>query len=240
MMIEALIAGVRDPETLAEMAKARLRHKLPELRRALDGRFDDHHASMCSELLGRIDHLDLVIDHLDTKVDVAMEPYADQRDRLDTIPGVGKRAAEVIIAEIGVDMGCFPTSAHLASWAGMCPGNRESAGKHFSGRTRKADPWLRGMLAECGWAARSTKNTYLAAQFWRIAGRRGREKACLAVGHSILVIAWHILSTPGETYRDLGGDWFDRRRDPKAEQQRLIRRLHQLGLNVTVNPPNAA
>ena len=239
MMIEALIAGVRDPEVLAEMAKMRLRHKLPELRRALDGRFDEHHGAMCAALLGRIDHLDGVIDHLNGKVDAAMTPFADQRDRLATIPGVAKRAAEVIIAEIGVDMSCFPTSAHLASWAGMCPGNRESAGKHFSGRTRQADPWLRGMLAECGWAARRTKNTYLAAQFWRIAGRRGREKACLAVGHSILVIAWHILSTPGETYRELGGDYFDRHRDPQVEQRRLIRRLEKLGLQITVTAPVA-
>jgi transposase len=240
-MIEALIAGVRDPQALADLAKASLRRKLPELRRALDGRFDDHHAALCAELLRRLDHLDATIDRLNDRVDVAMAPYADQRDRLTTIPGVGKRATEVIIAEIGVDMRCFPTSAHLASWAGMCPGNRESAGKHFSGRTRKADPWLRGMLAECGWAARRTRNTHLAAQFWQIAGRRGKEKACLAVGHSILVIAWHLLSTPGETYRELGGDWFTRhRRSPESEQRRLIRRLQALGLHVTVKPAPAA
>lgn len=237
MMIEALIAGVRDPEVLAEMAKARMRRKIPELRRALVGRFNEHHAALLSELLGRLDALDTTIAHLDARVDVLMAPYADQRDQLDTIPGVAKRAAEIIIAEIGVDMTVFPTSGHLASWAGMCPGNRESGGKRLSGRTRKADPWLRGILAECGWAARRTKNTYLAAQFWQIAGRRGKEKACLAVGHSILVIAWHLLSTPGETYHELGGDWFTRhRRDPEAEQRRLIRRLEALGLKVLVQP----
>lgn len=236
-MIRALIVGERDPEVLAELAKAKLRWKLSELRRALVGRFNDHHAALLGELLGRIESLDATIDRLDTRVDELMAPYADHRDRLDTIPAVGKRAAEVIIAEIGVDMSVFPTSGHLASWAGMCPGNRESGGKRLSGRTRKADPWLRGILAECGWAARRTKNTYLAAQFWQIAGRRGKEKACLAVGHSILVIAWHILSTPGETYHDLGGDWFARhRRSPESEQKRLIRRLEALGLKVLVEP----
>jgi transposase len=239
-MIEALVSGVRDPEVLAQMAKARMRRKIPELRRALVGRFNEHHAAMLGELLGRLDALDATIANLDARVDVLMTPYADQRDRLDTIPAVGKRAAEVIIAEIGVDMTVFPTSAHLASWAGMCPGNKESGGKRLSGRTRKADPWLRGMLAECGWAARRTRGTYLAAQFWQIAGRRGREKACLAVGHSILVIAWHLLSTPGETYRELGPDWFARhRRSPESEQRRLIRRLEALGLKVTVEPTAA-
>lgn len=239
-MIEALIAGQRDPEVLADLALVRMRRKIPELRRALVGRFNDHHAALLTELLGRLDALDATIDHLNARVDVLMEPYADQRDRLDTIPAVGKRAAEIIIAEIGVDMSVFPTSAHLASWAGMCPGNRESGGKRLSGRTRKADPWLRGLLAECGWAARRTKNTYLAAQFWQIAGRRGKEKACLAVGHSILVIAWHLLSTPGETYRELGPDWFTRhRRNPESEQRRLIRRLEALGLKITVEPAAA-
>lgn len=160
---------------------------------------------------------------------------------MSTIPGVGKRAAEVIVAEIGVDMSRFPTSGHLASWAGMCPGNSESAGKHLSGRTRKGNPWLSGLLTECGWAARRTKDTYLAAQFWQIARRRGKEKAAVAVGHSILVIAWHLLSEPGATYRDLGGDFFARRLDPERRKRQLLRQLEVLGLAVTVEPaPTAA
>lgn len=233
-MLEALIAGVRDPQTLAELARGKMRPKVPLLAQALQNRFDDHHAAWCREILTRLDDFDATIDRLDARIDELMAPYANQRDQLVTIPGVGKRAAEVIIAEIGVDMSRFPTSAHLASWAGMCPGNRESAGKQSSGRTRQANPWLRGLLTQCGWAARRTKNTYLAAQFWQIAARRGKEKACLAVGHTILVIAWHLLSTPGAAYHDLGGDWFTRRRDPQAEQRRLLRRLEALGLKITV------
>lgn len=238
-MLEALIAGQRDPQTLAELARGRMRPKVPVLAQALQGRFGDHHAAWCREILTRLDDLDASIDRLNTRVDQLMAPYAAQRDQLDTIPAVGKRAAEVIIAEIGVDMTRFPTSAHLASWAGMCPGNRESAGKQRSGRTRQANPWLRGMLTECGWAARRTKDTYLAAQFWQIAARRGKEKACLAVGHSILVTTWHLLSTPGATYQDLGGDWFTRRKSPQAEQRRLLKRLEALGLKITVEPDAA-
>lgn len=234
-MIEALIAGVRDPDVLAEMAKAKLRHKLPELRRALAGHFRAHHAAMLTEALARLDGLSEAISRLDDKLDAAMVPFTDQRDRLITIPGVAKRAAEVIIAEIGVDMSSFPTSAHLASWAGMCPGNNESAGKRFSGRTRRADPWLKGLLTECGWAASRTK-TYLGAQWRQLARRRGKEKANIAVGHSILVIAWHLLSTPGATFEDLGADYFTRRLDPAAEQRRLVRRLEALGLRVTLEP----
>lgn len=233
-MLEALIAGVRDPQALAELARGKMRPKMPVLAQALHGRFNDHHAAWCREILTRLDDFDATIDRLDSRIDELMTAYAGQRDQLVTIPGVGKRTAEVIIAEIGVDMSRFPTSAHLASWAGMCPGNRESAGKQRSGRTRQANPWLRGLLTQCGWAARRTKNTYLAAQFWQIAARRGKEKACLAVGHSILVIAWHLLSTPGAAYQDLGGDWFTRRKDPQAEQRRLLRRLEALGLKITV------
>ncbi|MGQ0804989.1 MAG: IS110 family transposase [Actinomycetota bacterium] len=235
-MLDALIAGERDPQVLAEKALGKMRRKVPELRDALAAsRFRAHHAVMLGEHLAHVDHLDAAIARLDTQVDEVMAPFLAPRDRLATIPGVAKRAAEVIIAEIGADMSQFPTAGHLASWAGMCPGNNESAGKHHSGRTRKGDPWLSGLLTECGWAASYTKDTYLAAQFWQIARRRGKEKAAVAVGHSILVIAWHILHDQ-TTYQELGGDWFDRRRDPIAQQKRLVRQLQALGLRVTVEP----
>lgn len=238
-MLDALIAGERDPEILSDKAKGKLRRKLPELRLALaSSRFRPHHGLMLGEHLAHLDHLDAAIDRLDAQVDVVIDPFAAQRDRLATIPGVGKLGAEVIIAEIGVDMSRFPTSAHLASWAGMCPGNNESAGKHHSGRTTQGDPWLSGLLTECGWAASYTKDTYLAAQFWQIARRRGKDKAAVAVGHTILVIAWHVLRDQ-VTYSELGGDWFDRRRDPVAQQKRLIRQLQALGLRVTVEPAAA-
>jgi transposase len=193
---------------------------------------------MLTEALARLDGLSEAICRLDDKLDIAMAPFTDQRDRLITIPGVAKRAAEVIIAEIGVDMSCFPTSAHLASWAGMCPGNNESAGKRFSTRTGRADPWLKGILTECGWAASRTK-TYLGAQWRQLARRRGKERANIAVGHSILVIAWHLLSTPGATFDDLGADYFTRRHDPAVEQARLVRKLEALGLRVTLEPLTA-
>ena len=236
-MIDALIAGERDPGALAELARGRLRAKIPQLREALAAsRFREHHAVMLGEHLAHLDHLDVAIDRLDQRIDAVMAPFSDRRERLQTIPGVGRRAAEVIIAEVGVDMSRFPTAAHLASWAGMCPGKNESAGKHLSGKTRKGDPWLSGLVTECGWAARRTKGTYLAAQFWQIARRRGQERAAVAVGHSILVIAWHILAGEAVTYAELGGDYFARRHDPTRRQRQLLRQLEQLGLKVTVEP----
>lgn len=235
-MLEALVAGARDPEVLAEMARGRLRRRIPELRRALDGAFDAHHGAMVAAHLERVDALDAAIMALDERVDEAMAPWSDQRDRLQSIPGVGKLAAEVIIAETGADMGRFPTAAHLASWAGMCPGNRESAGKHKPGRLRHGDPWLRGVLTECGWSARRTRGTYLAARFWNIAGRRGKERAAVATGHSILIAAWHILADPSATYQDLGPDWFARRATPEARTRHLVRQLQALGHQVLLQP----
>ena len=239
-MIDALIAGERDPAALAELARGRLRAKIPHLREALGAsRFREHHPVILGEHLSHLDHLDVAIDRLDQRIDAVMAPFSERRDRLETIPGVGRRAAEVILAEVGVDMSRFPTAAHLASWAGMCPGNNESAGKYLSGKTRKGDPWLSGLVTECGWAARRTKGTYLAAQFWQIARRRGQERAAVAVGHSILVIAWHILAEEAVTYAELGGDYFTRRHDPTRRQRQLLRQLEQLGLKVTVEPTAA-
>jgi transposase len=169
---------------------------------------------MLAQHLGRIDDLDASIAQIDKRFDELMASFADARDRLMSIPGVGKRAAEIIIAETGADMAHFPTPEHLASWAGMCPGNNRSAGRNFSGRTPAGNAWLSGTLTECGWSAGRARSTYLGAQFWHIARRRGQTRAAVAVGHSILVIAWHILSRPEETYRDLGPDYFTRRVAP--------------------------
>lgn len=238
-MIEALIAGERDPAVLAELAKGRMRAKIPELVRALDGRFQQHHAVLLRLHLDHIDHLDATIATIDAQIDQLMVPFGDVRARLQTIPGVGRKVADVIIAETGADMGRFPDAGHLASWAGVCPGHHESAGKRSSGRTRRADVWLQSALVEAAWAAARTKDTYLSAQFWRLAGRIGKKKAAMAVAHSILVIAYHIMANPDEVYTDLGSDYFTRRNNPDTRRDRLVRTLTDLGYHVQLTPAAA-
>jgi transposase len=239
-MIEALIAGERDPAVLAEMAKTRMRSKIPELVRALDGRFDAHHAAQLRQLLDHIDWLDAAICDLDERVEQLAADHADVITRLQTIPGVGRRTAEVIVAETGADMSRFPSSAHLASWAGLCPGHHESGGKRRSGRTRPGDVWLADALTEAAWAAARSTDTYLAAKFRRVAGPKRddqrRKKAAVAVAHKLLVIAYAIMATPGETYHELGGDWFTKHDDPERRKTRLIAQLHKLGYDVTLTP----
>jgi transposase len=231
-MLDALVGGERDAEVLAELARGRLRSKRPALRRALRGRFGEHHAVLIRLALAHLDQLDAAIAELDARVDEVMGPFAAARDRLDTIPGVGKRAAEVIIAEIGVDMTVFPTAGHLASWAGRCPGNNVTGGKRRSGKTTDGNRWLADILTECAWAVARTRDTYLSAQFWRLARRIGKKKAAVAVGHSILVIAWHLLANDCD-YQDLGGDYFTRR-DTDRHRQRLTQQLEALGYRVTL------
>ena len=237
-MIDALIAGQRDPEVLAEMAKGRMRKKIPQLHDALAGRFNEHHALLCAAMLARIDQADATVDSLTDRIDELLDPYEAAVSLLVTIPGVARRTAQVILAEIGADMSRFPTAGHLASWAGMCPGNNESAGKHRSGHTRHGSKWLRKALIEAGQAAARTKDTYLAAQYAQIRGRRGPQRAAVAVGHSILIIAWHLLST-GETYNDLGNDYFETRRNSPARQRRLVAQLEAMGHRVTLEPAAA-
>lgn len=234
-MIDALIAGQRDPEALAEMAKGRMRSKIPALQDALAGRFSEHHGLLCRAMLARIDQADATVDALSARIDELLDPYEAAVSLLVMIPGVARRSAQVILAEIGADMSRFPTAGHLASWAGMCPGNNESAGKHRSGHTRHGSTWLRRALIEAAQAAARTKDTYLAAQYAQIRSRRGPQRAAVAVGHSILVIAWHLLST-GEPYQDLGNDYFNRRRNTTARQRRLVAQLEAMGHRVTLEP----
>ena len=234
-MIDALIAGQRDPAVLADMAKGRMRSKIPELQDALAGRFNEHHALLCRAMLARVDQADATIAELTDRIVELQHPHEAAVALLVGIPGVSYRTAQVILAEIGTDMSRFPTAGHLASWAGMCPGNNESAGKRGSGRTRHGDKWLRIALVEAGQAAGRSKNTYLSAQYHRIRGQRGPSRAAVAVGHSILVICWHLLST-GETYTDLGGDYFDKRRNSPARERRLIAQLEAMGHKVTLEP----
>jgi transposase len=233
-MLRALLAGERDPKVLAELARGRLRNKLPELRQALQGRFSAHHALLVRLALEHVEQLERSIAELDAEVDRVIAPFAQARDRLDTITGVGKRAAETIVAEIGTDMSVFPTAGHLASWAGRCPGNNITGGKRRSGRTRQGNRWLGEVLVECAWAAARTRDTYLAAQFWRLARRIGKKKAAVAVGHSILVLAWHLLAGDCD-YADLGGDFFARR-DSDRTRQRAVAQLQALGYQVTLEP----
>jgi transposase len=233
-MLRALVAGESDPQVLAALARGRLRAKTPQLREALEGRFTAHHALLVRLALEHLEQLERSVTELDAEVDRLMGPFATERDHLDTIPGVGKRAAECLIAEIGVDMSAFPSADHLASWAGVCPGNNITGGKRRSGKTRKGDVWLADVLTECAWAAARTRNTYLAAQFWRLARRIGKKKAAIAVGHSMLVIAWHLLARDCD-YLDLGGDYFARR-DTDRARQHAVAQLQALGYEVTLQP----
>jgi transposase len=237
-MLEALIGGERDPEAMAQMALTRMRPKIPELRQALVGRFNDHHALMLRMHLDHVDQLRSMVERLDEEVDRLMAPFDEPATHLLTVPGIGKRVAEVIVAEIGVDMTRFPSAAHLASWVGLCPGNDESAGKRRSGRARKGDSALRTALCEAAWAASHGKDNYLAAQFRhfrRRFGTKGETKAIFAVAHTMVVIIWHVLGNDCD-YQDLGSDFFERRLNAESRKRRLVRELEALGHRVTLEP----
>jgi len=233
-MLEGLMAGETDTALLADLAMGTLRAKIPQLRRALQGRFAPHQRFLIAQQLAHIDALDVSIEAVTAEIDERMRPFADEVERLDSIPGVGTIAAHEIIAEIGVDMTKFGTPQRLASWTKMCPGVNESGGKRRSGRTGKGDRWLRATLVQAAHAAGRGK-TYLASQYHRLAGRRGAKKAAVAVGHSILVIAYHILDNPGMTYQDLGANYLDERRKQRLTHN-LVKRLQGLGFYVTLEP----
>lgn len=232
-MVEALIAGERDPQALAELSKSRMRAKKDQLAVALSGRFDAHHGVVARQILDHIAFLDASITHLTAEIVERIAPFEPAIALLCQIPGWGRTTAEVFIAETGGDMSVFPTPGQLAAWSGMAPGSHESAGKRRAVGTNHGNRWLGRALIESARAAGRTKTTYLGAQYRRLAARRGPNRASVAVAHSMVVSAWHMLST-GETYRELGADYFILRNDPDRQARRLTRQLEHLGFAVTV------
>lgn len=231
-MLEDLVAGRTDAESLAELARGQLRQKRPQLEAALRGIIGPHQRFLLQSQLRHLDFLEQEVACLNEEIARRMRPFEGALQLLDTIPGIGRRSGEQVLAEIGVDMSRFPTSAHLASWARICPGNNESAGKRRSGRTGNGNPWLRETLVEAAWAASRTRHTYLAAQYRRLAARRGGKRALVAVAHFILVIIYHLLRD-GTVYQELGGNYFDERQR-EATVRRSVRRIECLGYKVTL------
>jgi transposase len=233
-MLEALIVGERDVTVLADFARGRLRAKRDQLEEALQGYCTPHHSFLLTEYLSQIDYLDDAIARVSTMIAQYLEAEQEAIALLDTIPGVSQRTAEILLAEIGTDMTRFPSAKHLASWAGMCPGHDDSGGKRLSGKTRKGSRWLRQVLVEAAHVAAKTKQTYLAAQYRRMAARRGKKRALMALGHTILIIVYHLL-TRKQPYQDLGAAYFDTR-DQRRIEHRLVQRLERLGYRVSLQP----
>ena len=231
-MIHRLIEGETNPHKLADLARRQLRGKIPELRKALEGKLTDHHRFLLKVLWKELAQREELLAELDAKIEEHTRPFAAEIVRLDAIPGVDRCVAEVLLAEVGADIKPFPSDEHLSSWAGMCPGNEESAGKRRRRRITQGNRWLKKTLAQAGWAASHTKNTYLASQYRRLAGHRGKKRALVAVGHSILVILYHMIRT-GSDYTNLGGDFFDRL-EPQRLTRYYIKRLERLGHRVTL------
>jgi transposase len=239
-MVEALIDGQRRPEVLAELARGRMRSKITDLERALEGRFDEHHALMCRLHLEHLDHLESMIGKLDTQIEEMMLPFRAQRRLLSTIPGIGELSAAAIISEIGVEIGeFFPSAEHLASWTALCPGNHESAGKRHHGRRRKGNPRLQAVMVECAWAAVRHPG-YLQSLYRRHVLRFGgfrsppaKKKAIVAVAHKLLIIVWHVLAT-SRPFHELGADHFTHTIDPDIETRRLVAKLQAQGYTVNL------
>jgi transposase len=237
-MLTALLGGEQDAEALAELARGRLREKLPLLRRALVGRVQPYHLVLIDRILAHIEFLEESMAALQQEIDRCLAPFAQAMALLLTIPGVNTQAAATLIAEIGTDMTRFPSAKHLASWAGVCPGNRESAGKRKSGRPREGNHWLKAVLGEVAWVVSRTQDNYLVAQYRRLARRKGKPKAIGAVMHTVLVIVYHVLRA-GQPYRELGADYFDRLDTARLERHH-VNRLRALGYEVVLTPIAAA
>ncbi len=236
-MLRALAAGERDAEKLSEFARRRMRSKRPQLKRALEGRLTKSQRFVLGELLTRYEEVEVAVKRVEQQIDEEVgesaDPFVSKAvELLQTIPGIGERVAETIVSEIGVDMDRFPTDSHISSWAGMCPGNNESAGKRRSGKTTKGNTYVREALVQAAWAASHTKQTYLSAQYRRLAKRLGKKKALVAVGHTLLVIVYHVIERQ-MSYKELGGDYLDKQ-NVERQRKRLIDRLEATGLKVTV------
>jgi transposase len=237
-MLDALVAGTTDPEVLADLARRQMRKKIPLLQDALHGHFDAHHRLWIGSILRHIDFLDDQIEQLSTAIEEQIRPFWPAVELIRSMTGFQQRGAECVLAEIGTDMSIFATHRHCASWAGQCPGNDESAGKRRSGKTRDGSKWLDYALEEAAIAAIRVKDSYFAAQYRRLKPRRGHKRALGAVKHSMICAIWHMLST-GETYRDLGADYYTRR-DPERQTRRLVAQLERLGHHVTLDNAAAA
>jgi transposase len=252
-MLEAMVAGEQDPEALAHLARGRMIKKIPQLIEALEGRITDHHRFLLETQLERLGQLEAMIERYTERIEQVLSseplhqmtaagqaalPFPAAVKRLKTVPGVHQRTAEYVLAEIGTDMSRFPTAGHLASWAGICPGNHQSAGKRHSGRTTQGNRWLRRALTQAAWAASHTKDTYLSALYRRLAARRGKKRAIIAVAHSALRSIYYMLKTDTD-YQDLGPQHFDQR-NPERLKRNLIKRLQALGVTVTITEQEAA
>lgn len=233
-MLDAVVDGQEDPEVLAALARGRLRSKIPELQQALKGRVKAHHRFLIEQILSHIDFLDQAIGKVYQEVEQCLAPFAEAVSLLQTIPCLNAIAAAIIVAEIGIDMSRFPSAKHLASWAGVCPGNRQSGGKRLSGTATKGDVWLRAVLGEIAVSIARSPGTYLHAQYHRIARRRGKQKAVWAVAHSVIVSIYHLLQSK-QSYQDLGADYFEQLEAPRLERHH-VRQLERLGSSLTLSP----
>jgi transposase len=238
LILNALVKGETDADKLAELVKGKLKKKKAEMRTALSGKFSEHHRFQVRMLLQAIGECEAHIFQLDQRIEQYLEPYEEKVRSLDAIPGVDRLGAAVILAEIGPDMSPWEESGKLASWSCLCPGNRESGGKRLSGRTRKGNPWLRRAFCQMAWAATRKQRSYFKAQYRRLAGRRGKQRALLAVAHSMITVVYHLLKDPKLEFRDLGEDYFDKR-DAEQTKKQLIKRFNKLGYDVTLTPKEA-
>ena len=240
-MLAALVAGQDDPGALAELARGALRKKIPDLQRALRGHVTAHHQFLLEQLLDHLAHLEEQLTRFSQRIEEALRPFVDEATfaRLDAIPGVNRETIENVVAEIGVDMSQFPSAGHLCSWAGVCPGNEASAGKRKRSRTTQGNVWLKRALCQASWSAARKKDSYFQAQYRRLAGRRGKKRAAMAVGHALLEVMYHLLANPDLEYHELGGNYFDTL-DPQRLCRHLVKRLESLGYQVTLKTRTAA